>query len=79
MNVYNFWDRGLLGMALDPDFPTNPYVYVLYTYDHELGSGAAAPRWGTPGVYPTPARLARRDRRRLRGQRALSRLRPPAT
>jgi glucose/arabinose dehydrogenase len=58
VNVYNFWDRGLLGMALDPDFPANPYVYVLYTYDHELGSAAPAPRWGTPGVYsdtcPTP-------------------------
>jgi glucose/arabinose dehydrogenase len=34
VNVYNFWDRGLLGMALAPNFPTNPYVYVLYTYDH---------------------------------------------
>jgi glucose/arabinose dehydrogenase len=54
VNVYNFWDRGLLGMALDPDFPANPYVYVLYTYDHELGSTAPAPRWGTPGVYSDP-------------------------
>jgi glucose/arabinose dehydrogenase len=54
VNVYNFWDRGLLGMALAPNFPTNPYVYVLYTYDHELGSSAAAPRWGTPGVYSDP-------------------------
>ena len=54
VNVYNFWDRGLLGMALDPDFPTNPYVYVLYTYDHELGSGSPAPRWGTSGVYSDP-------------------------
>jgi glucose/arabinose dehydrogenase len=54
VNVYNFWDRGLLGMALDPDFPTNPYVYVLYTYDHVLGSTAPAPRWGTPGVYSDP-------------------------
>jgi PKD repeat protein len=58
VNVYNFWDRGLLGMALHPDFPTNPSVYVLYTYDHELGKPEAAPRWGTPGVYsdtcPTP-------------------------
>jgi glucose/arabinose dehydrogenase len=26
VNVYNFWDRGLLGMALAPNFPTNPYV-----------------------------------------------------
>ena len=57
-NVYNFWDRGLLGMVLDPNFPAQPYVYVLYTYDHELGSTAPAPRWGTPGgdsdPCPTP-------------------------
>ena len=54
-NVYNFWDRGLLGMALDPDFPANPYVYALYTYDHELGSTAPAPRWGPRAPTPTPA------------------------
>ena len=53
-NVYNFWDRGLLGLALDPAFPSQPYVYVLYTYDHELGSSAPAPRWGTPGVLSDP-------------------------
>jgi len=53
-NVHNFWDRGLLGMALAPNFPADPYVYVLYTYDHVLGSSAAAPRWGTPGVYSDP-------------------------
>ena len=53
-NVYNFWDRGLLGLALDPNFPSQPYVYVLYTYDHELGSTAPAPRWGTPGVLSDP-------------------------
>ncbi len=53
-NVYNFWDRGLLGLALDPSFPAEPYVYVLYTYDHELGSAAPAPRWGTPGVLSDP-------------------------
>jgi glucose/arabinose dehydrogenase/PKD repeat protein len=54
VNVYNFWDRGLLGLALAPNFPTDPHVYVLYTYDHELGSTAPAPRWGTPGVYSDP-------------------------
>ncbi len=32
-NVMNVWDRGLLGLALAPNFPSNPYVYVLYTYD----------------------------------------------
>ena len=25
-NVYNFWDRGLLGMVLHPNFPAQPYV-----------------------------------------------------
>ena len=69
VNVYNFWDRGLLGMTLAPNFPTNPYVYVLYTYDAAIGG--TAPRWGTPGVYsdpcPTPPGPTGR---RLRGQRA---------
>ncbi len=54
VNVYNFWDRGLLGLALDPDFPAKPYLYVLYSYDHELGSAEPAPRWGSPGVYSDP-------------------------
>jgi glucose/arabinose dehydrogenase len=53
-NVYNFWDRGLLGLALDPGFPARPYVYVLYTYDHILGSTAEPPRWGTPGATTDP-------------------------
>ena len=57
-NVHNYWDRGLLGLALDPAFPARPYVYVLYTYDHVLGSAAPAPRWGTVGASsdscPTP-------------------------
>jgi len=43
---HDFWDRGLLGMAIDPQFPTRPYVYVLYTYDHVLGSSNPPPRWG---------------------------------
>jgi glucose/arabinose dehydrogenase len=45
--VHNFWDRGLLGLALDPDFPAQPYVYVLYAYDAAIGG--TAPRWGSPG------------------------------
>ena len=35
--VHDFWDRGLLGLALDPQFPTVPYVYVLYAYDAPIG------------------------------------------
>ncbi len=49
-NVYNFWDRGLLGLALDPNFPTTPYIYVLYAYDHILGDSAPPPKWGMPGA-----------------------------
>ncbi|MEL7227575.1 MAG: Calx-beta domain-containing protein, partial [Cyanobacteria bacterium J06576_12] len=26
-------DRGLLGLAIHPDFPNTPYVYLLHTYD----------------------------------------------
>jgi len=46
-NVHNFWDRGLLGFALDPQFPIRPYLYVLYTYDFDpLEPSIPAPRWG---------------------------------
>jgi glucose/arabinose dehydrogenase len=56
--VHNFWDRGLLGLALDPEFPAEPYVYVLYTYDLDLADPGLFPRWGEPGMTadgcPTP-------------------------
>ena len=59
--VHDFWDRGLLGLALDPNFATRPYVYVLYAYDadrrHRRRAGA------------TTARRRRAPPRRLRGQR----------
>lgn len=46
----DFWDRGLLGLAVDPAFPARPYVYVSYTLDAE--PGGTAPRWGD--TCPTP-------------------------
>jgi glucose/arabinose dehydrogenase len=48
--VDNYWDRGLLGLALDPSFPAAPYVYVLYTYDAPIGG--TAPTW--TDACPTP-------------------------
>jgi len=48
--VADYWDRGLLGLALAPDFPTSPFVYVLYTYDAAIGG--TAPRWND--VCPSP-------------------------
>jgi uncharacterized repeat protein (TIGR01451 family) len=50
--VHNFWDRGLLGLAIDPNFLTNHYIYVLYSYD--ALPGATAPKWGSPGVTSDP-------------------------
>jgi glucose/arabinose dehydrogenase len=44
--VYNFWDRGLLGLALAPDFPADSKVYVAYTYNGVIG--------GPPGKWPSP-------------------------
>jgi glucose/arabinose dehydrogenase len=41
--VYNNRDHGLLGLALDPRFPTRPYVYVLYSYDGPMGSRVLHP------------------------------------
>jgi len=50
--VHHFWDRGLLGLAVDPAFGTagRNFVYVLYTHDHNpLGNPAS---WGDG--CPTP-------------------------
>ena len=38
--VHDYWDRGLLGLALAPGFPADPYVYVLYTLDAPPGQSA---------------------------------------
>lgn len=53
--VYDTGDRGILGLALDPQFDSGrPYVYVLYTYDHILGDPAPPPKWGTPNQTGDP-------------------------
>ncbi len=49
-NVYGFGGRGLLGLALHPEFASHPYVYVLYTYD--APPGESAPVWNDS--CPTP-------------------------
>ena len=45
--VHDFSSRGLLGMAIDPGFPADPYVYVYYTLDAPIGG--TPPTWGTAG------------------------------
>ncbi len=44
--VNNAGDRGLMDVAVDPDFPAKPYIYLTYSYDPaelEGMSGLAAP------------------------------------
>ena len=50
--VFNNSDRGLLGLALDPSFPSRPYVYVAY--HHDALPGGSAPRYGSPGADSDP-------------------------
>jgi glucose/arabinose dehydrogenase len=51
--VDDFWDRGLLGMTLDPNFATSPYVYLLFTYD--APPGGTAPVWNDACPAPPGA------------------------
>lgn len=44
-NVNDYVDRGLSGIALDPQFTTNGYVYLMYTYDNNP-SNIAGPKTG---------------------------------
>lgn len=55
--VHNFWDRGLLGLAVHPQFPNQPYLYILYTYGAPLPvTGGPTRVWeeGTNDNCPTP-------------------------
>jgi glucose/arabinose dehydrogenase/PKD repeat protein len=49
--VHDYWDRGLLGMALDPNFPTKSSIYVLYTHDAPIGG--TAPKFNDACADPT--------------------------
>ena len=51
--VHDFWDRGLLGMALDPQLHhRRPYVYVAVRVQQGRRTRASVPRWGD--ACPTP-------------------------
>jgi glucose/arabinose dehydrogenase len=51
-------DRGLLGIAIHPNFASNPYVYLLYTYDPPETSGRSGLA-GPDGNGNRPSRLVR--------------------
>ncbi|HEX2486623.1 MAG TPA: PQQ-dependent sugar dehydrogenase, partial [Myxococcota bacterium] len=55
--VHDNHDRGLLGIAVHPEFPDEPYVYLLYTHDPPGANPDGIPG-GTPPPTSTPARVA---------------------
>ena len=50
--VHNYFDRGLMSIVVDPNFPTDPYVYVYYVHDAAIGG--TAPTWGAPNQTSDP-------------------------
>jgi PKD repeat protein/glucose/arabinose dehydrogenase len=50
--VVNEDDRGLLGMAVDPAYPSKPYVYLLFTYN--APPGQLAPFWKPEVISTSP-------------------------
>jgi hypothetical protein len=45
-DVNTFGDRGLIGLAVDPNFATNGYIYVSYTFENSPGFNIAGPKTG---------------------------------
>jgi len=58
--VNDYVDRGLLSIAVHPQFPATPYVYVLYTYDPPELTSNGHTGYGLPdGEGNRVARLVR--------------------
>lgn len=45
-DVNTFGDRGLLGIAVDPNFADNGYLYLAYTFENTPGSNFSGPKTG---------------------------------
>jgi glucose/arabinose dehydrogenase len=43
--VNDYWDRGLISIAVDPDFESNGYVYLYFTYEND-SSDYVGPKTG---------------------------------
>lgn len=62
--VLNWWDHGLLGFALDPDFNDNGYIYLLYPVDFAYLLANGDPQGTNPfspvdAMHDTIGRLVR--------------------
>lgn len=42
--VHDYWDRGLLGIAIHPNYPATSQLFVLYA--HDAFANGTSPRWG---------------------------------
>ncbi len=65
--VNNYWDRGLTGITVDPQFGTagHNFVYVSYTYNRDpRDSPPVVPGGATPARPTTSARRPRPPTRR---------------
>lgn len=72
--VYSYLDHGLLGIALDPNFPAVPYLYAIFTRD-SLTRGGPVPAWRDGCLLTTGCTsYSRLVRYTLAGDTATSRL-----
>lgn len=46
--VNNYWERGLLAVAIDPGFETNNYIYVYYTQEPDPNADAESAAYKGP-------------------------------
>lgn len=75
--VNSFSERGLLSVALHPDFPANPGVYLFWTESSTSADSAVAANVGNPNSpYPRNAQSVRQPYRPLRVERLVARIRP---
>jgi glucose/arabinose dehydrogenase len=45
-DLNNYGDRGLIGIAVDPSFASNGYLYLSYTYENSPGANIAGSKTG---------------------------------
>jgi glucose/arabinose dehydrogenase len=58
--VHGWWDRGFLGLALDPNFESTPILYGLYTWDlNSWGSNCPNPPGATNDGCVVNGRLSK--------------------
>lgn len=58
--VHDYWDRGLLGLTVHPNYPQNPSIYALYSHDSKpWGDDCPTPPGATDDGCVIDGELAR--------------------